>query len=131
MFERYTELARRTIFFARYEASVYGSDHIEPEHLLLGILREDKLLAARLSLETTKKKIESRLTRPFEKISTSVDLSLTEEAERVLHYAALEATELGDPHIDTAHLALGLLRAETSFAAEIMRDQGLDAAAIR
>jgi len=40
MFERYTEMARRSIFFARYEASAFGSEYIETEHLLLGILRE-------------------------------------------------------------------------------------------
>jgi Clp amino terminal domain, pathogenicity island component len=45
MFERYTEKARRTIFFARYEASQFGSSCIETEHLLLGLLREDKALA--------------------------------------------------------------------------------------
>jgi ATP-dependent Clp protease ATP-binding subunit ClpC len=45
MFERYTEKARRTIFFARYEASQFGSPYIEAEHLLLGLLREDKALA--------------------------------------------------------------------------------------
>ena len=44
MFERYTEKARRVIFFARYEASQLGSPYIETEHLLLGLLREDKVL---------------------------------------------------------------------------------------
>jgi len=47
MFERYTEKARRVIFFARYEASQFGSPYIETEHLLLGLLREDKQLANR------------------------------------------------------------------------------------
>ncbi|MDQ6708030.1 MAG: hypothetical protein M3Z85_18900, partial [Acidobacteriota bacterium] len=47
MFERYTEKARRVIFFARYEASQFGSPYIETEHLLLGLLREDKTLANR------------------------------------------------------------------------------------
>jgi hypothetical protein len=44
MFERYTEKARRTIFFARYEASQYGSSTIASEHLLLGLLREDRTI---------------------------------------------------------------------------------------
>jgi ATP-dependent Clp protease ATP-binding subunit ClpC len=44
MFERYTERARRVIFFARYEVSNYGIRHIETEHLLLGLLREDREL---------------------------------------------------------------------------------------
>jgi ATP-dependent Clp protease ATP-binding subunit ClpC len=47
MFERYTEKARRVIFFARYEASQFGSPYIETEHLLLGLLREDKALTNR------------------------------------------------------------------------------------
>ena len=46
MFERYTEPARRTLFFARYEASQFGSLSIEAEHLLLGLLREEKSFAA-------------------------------------------------------------------------------------
>ena len=46
MFERYTERARRVIFFARYEASLAGTEAIEPEHLLLGIAREDKSVLA-------------------------------------------------------------------------------------
>ena len=48
MFERYTEKARRVIFFGRYEASQFGSPCIETEHLLLGLLHEDKALANRL-----------------------------------------------------------------------------------
>jgi hypothetical protein len=47
MFERYTEKARRVIFFARYEASQFGAPAIEPEHLLLGLMREDKTLTGR------------------------------------------------------------------------------------
>ena len=47
MFERYTEKARRVIFFARYEASQAGTPQIEPVHLLLGILREDPDLMSR------------------------------------------------------------------------------------
>ena len=67
MFEKYTERARRVIFFGRYEASQYGSPYIETEHLLLGLLREDKALANRFlrshgSIESIRKEIESRIT---------------------------------------------------------------------
>ena len=67
MFERYTEKARRVIFFARYEASQFGSPCIETEHLLLGLLREDKALAARFlrsstSVESIRKQIEAHTT---------------------------------------------------------------------
>ena len=57
MFERFTEKARRVIFFSRYEASRFGSHFIETEHILLGILRENGALADRLfgsaALETS------------------------------------------------------------------------------
>ena len=67
MFERYTEKARRVIFFARYEASQFGSPYIETEHLLLGLLREDKALANRFlrshaAVESIRKQIEGHTT---------------------------------------------------------------------
>ena len=66
MFEKYTEKARRVIFFARYEASQLGSSRIETEHVLLGLLREDKALTSRFftyaesALEKVRKQVESR-----------------------------------------------------------------------
>src|SRR6266403_1060114 len=92
MFERYTEKARRVIFFARYEASQFGSPYIETEHLLLGLLREDKALTNRFlrshaSVESIRKQIEGHTTIR-EKVSTSVDLPLSNECKRVLAYAA-------------------------------------------
>src|ERR1700728_2994877 len=78
MFQKYTEKARKAIFFARYEASQFGSEHIGTEHLLLGIFREDRALALRLlkvpeKLHSIRENIEKELPRR-EKISTSVDL---------------------------------------------------------
>ena len=107
MFERYTEKARRVIFFARYEASQFGSPFIETEHLLLGLLREDKALTNRFlrshaSIESIRKQIEGR-TPIREKVSTSVDLPLSQECKRVLAYAAEEAERLTHKHIGTEH----------------------------
>ena len=98
MFERYTEKARRVILFARYEASQFGSPYIESEHLLLGLLREDKALSNRflrsqVPLESIRKQIEEH-TPMREKVSTSVDLPLSNECKRVLAYAAEEAERL-------------------------------------
>ena len=59
MFERYSETARRVIFFARYEASTYGSPYIETEHILLGVLREDRALLNQLSADA--KQIRTRI----------------------------------------------------------------------
>jgi len=135
MFERYTEKARRVIFFARYEASQFGSPYIETEHLLLGLLREDKALTNRFlrshaSIESIRKQIEGR-TMIREKGSTSVDLPLSQECKRVLAYAAEEAERLQHKHIGTEHLLLGLLREDKCFAAEILHDRGLRLASIR
>ena len=95
MFERYTEKARRTIFFARYEASQFGSPFIEAEYLLLGLLRENKTLVNRFlhshaAVESIRKQIEAHAT-PREKVSTSVDLPLSQECKRVLTYGAEES----------------------------------------
>ena len=92
MFERYTERARRVLFFARYEASQLGSISIETEHLLLGLIREGKGLTSRifqrshLSLDSIRKDIEGR-TVFREKVSTSVEIPFSGETKRVLQYA--------------------------------------------
>ena len=136
MFERYTEKARRVIFFARYEASQFGAPAIEPEHLLLGLLREDKTLTGRffpraqVSIEAIRKEIEGR-TLLREKISTSVELPLAPETKRVLAYAHEESDRLQHRHIGTEHLLLGLLREERSMAAEILYERGLRLNAVR
>jgi ATP-dependent Clp protease ATP-binding subunit ClpC len=135
MFERYTEKARRVIFFARYEASQFGSPYIETEHLLLGLMREDKALTNRFlrshaSIESIRKQIEGRTTIR-EKVSTSVDLPLSQECKRVLAYAAEEAERLSHKHIGTEHLLLGLLREDKCFAAEILHERGLRLSTIR
>jgi hypothetical protein len=134
MFERYTEKARRVIFFARYEASQYGSPYIETEHLLLGFLREDHFLATKVlgsagtppepSIESIKRKISER-GMLGKKFPTSVDLPLSNESKRVLAYAAEEAERLAHRHIGTEHLLLGLLREKKSFAAQLLNEEGV------
>src|SRR6266581_3912743 len=128
MFERYTEKTRRTIFFARYEANQYGSPYIESEHLLLGLMREDKRWTV-LQQQVARRQIESRSGSP--KISTAVDLPLSTESKRVLAFAAEEADRLGHRHIGTEHLLLGLLREKDGLAAVILRQQGLELKQLR
>src|SRR3954469_12680267 len=135
MFERYTEKARRVIFFARYEASQFGSPYIETEHLLLGLLREDKALTNRFlrshaSVESIRKQIEAHTTIR-EKVSTSVDLPLSNECKRVLAYAAEEAERLGHQHIGSEHLFLGLLREKNCFAQQILAERGFELEKVR
>jgi ATP-dependent Clp protease ATP-binding subunit ClpC len=129
MFERYTEKARRTIFFARYEASQFRSPYIETEHLLLGILREDKALAntflhSHSTVESIRNQIEAHSVI-FEKVSTSVDLPLSEECRRILAYAAEEADQLSHKFIGTGHLFLGVLRERDCFAASLLNERGV------
>jgi ATP-dependent Clp protease ATP-binding subunit ClpC len=133
MFERYTEKARRVIFFARYEASQFGSPYIESEHLLLGIVREDKALSNRFlrsEVASIRKQVESQTTTR-EKTSTSVDLPLSNESKRVLAYAGEEAERLAHKHIGTEHLLLGLLREEKCFAAQILVERGVRLSEVR
>jgi ATP-dependent Clp protease ATP-binding subunit ClpA len=133
MFERYTEKARRTIFFARYEASHYGSSNIETEHVLLGLLREDRnivRLLPQVDADAIRKQIEDRtLVQPS--ISTAVDLPISNENKRVLGYAAEEADRLNNKHIGTEHLLLGLLREKSCFAARLLTERGADLAHLR
>jgi hypothetical protein len=136
MFERYTERARRVLFFARYEASQLGSFSIESEHLLLGLIREGKGLTSRLfarshlSLETIRREIEGR-TVFREKVSTSVEIPFSAEVKRALGFAAEEADRLGHNYIGTEHLLLGLVREERSVAASILTDKGMRLQTVR
>src|SRR5262249_4430545 len=105
MFERYTENARRTIFFARYEASAFRSSDTEAEHLLLGGLRQDNSVANLfLSSPAVVGSIRAQVkehTAAREKVSTSMDLPLSQECKRALAYGAEEAERLNHECIDT------------------------------
>jgi len=135
MFERYTEKARRVIFFARYEASQYGSPYIDTEHLLLGLLREDPALVKRFlggveTKNTIRTEIEKHIS-PRERISTSVEMPLTEDCKKVLRAAAEEADRLGHRHVGTEHLLLGMSQLEDTLAAQILHARGVRLAMLR
>lgn len=129
MFERYTEKARRVIFFSRYEASDLGSRYIEAEHLLLALFREAPSFLQRFfpnpdDMETIQREIRER--GPVgPKVSTSVDLPLSNECKRILVYAAEEADRLANRNIDTQHLFLGVLHEERCLPAELLRAHGV------
>jgi uncharacterized protein (TIGR02246 family) len=131
MFERYTENARRVIFFARREASQYGSPRIETEHLLLGILKESGvvlrgLFPANVSFAQIRDKIDSSATSDETPISLSVDMPLSEHCTKILRHAAEEADLLGDDRVGPEHLLLGTLREKTGLAARVLRDFGVE-----
>ena len=135
MFERYTERARRVIFFARYEASNFGGVTIETEHLLLGLLRENPDMLNHFTRDAStndnvRKLVEGRITMR-EKVPTSVDLPLSEECKRILACAAEEAERLLHKHIGPEHLLLGMLREEKCVARQILCDCGFRLNTIR
>jgi hypothetical protein len=134
MFERFTEKARRAIFFARYEASNYGSPYIETEHLLLGLLREGPLarwFPGESNVEPEiRAEIEKRITRG-ERISTSVEIPLTAECRKVLKLAGETADQLGHRTVETEHMLVAILRIESSMAAQILIARGLNSVPIQ
>lgn len=128
MFERFTEAARRSIFFARHEASNLASGYIEAEHLLLALLREDQLLQSVLppgSSDKIRQQVESAIAPTTKRIPTNIDLPLSHEAKRILACAAEEAEVLGHSKVDHGHLVLGMLRVKECLGAAILREKGL------
>jgi uncharacterized protein (TIGR03435 family) len=136
MFERFTERARRVLFFARYEASQLGSTGIDTEHLLLGLMREGQGVTARLFAdaglaldEIRDDVVRRRPARPA--ISTSVEIPFSPAAMHVLQHTAEEADRLSHDYIGTEHLLLGLLRERGSGAAEVLTARGLQLDRVR
>jgi len=122
MFERYTDRARRVIFFARYEASALASSSIDTEHLLLGLLREGAGIAgkifkrSKLTYEVARREIEAR-GRLQVPTSTAVDMPLSSQATASLQPASEEAGPMEEQHLDKEHLLLGLLEESEPLAA--------------
>jgi uncharacterized protein (TIGR02246 family) len=134
MFERYTEQARRVIFFARYEASMYGSPQIASEHLLLGLLNDKSgpvpaALRDAGTLESIRADVEARITIG-ERIPTHVEIPLSEDSRNILQYATDSADQLGHRRVEAVHLLIGILREESCLAATVLLALGLNASEI-
>ena len=136
MFERFTEQARRVLFFARYEASQLGSTAIATEHLLLGLLREGSGLTGRIfdqaRLDAMAVHVEihdAAAGRP--KVATSIEIPIAADAKAVLQHAADEANALKHGHIGTEHLLLGLLHHPEPAAGLILTRAGMRLETVR
>ena len=138
MFERYTEAARRALFFARYAVTRHRGVEIAPEHLLLGLLRAqhadfdltavEQATSAAAILESAgvdRTMVEGRLTSMGAPIPTSVEVPFTASSKRVLVDAEREANQMSAKPITTGHLLLGLLQAEGTVAFDILYDAGV------
>lgn len=130
MFERYTEDARRAIFFAYREAAPSGSAYIEPEHLLVGLLHDGRSRVNRLfHLTAHAEDFRRQLGVPLLKFERSAgigDLPVSNAGKNVLAYAAQEADQMASQSIDTEHLLLGLLRETKSRVPESLASVGID-----
>jgi ATP-dependent Clp protease ATP-binding subunit ClpA len=136
MFERYTERARRVIFFARYEASSLASVSIDTEHLLLGLLRERAAMIeaiferAGVTYQAVQKELENRAL-PSAPVSTAVDIPLSGYAKAALVRASEEATRMESANVDSAHLLLGLLGEPEGLAAQMLTARGMSLEEVR
>jgi ATP-dependent Clp protease ATP-binding subunit ClpC len=127
MFERFTERARRVIFFARLEASKTGSAAISTEHILLGLMRENMHLLPEFPAGSDLAAIRFELfgQPPAEPVSTSIDMPLTESAKGVLRHAAHERYSLKNDLVTCGHLLLGVLDEEQCGACAILKRYGV------
>ena len=135
MFERFTERARQVVVFAQDEARGLKHNYIGTEHLLLGLLREEQGIAARVlgelgvTIEEARAQV-ARIVGPGDEV-TPGQIPFTPRAKKVLELALREALSLGDNYIGTEHLLLGLARENEGVAARILLGVDVDADRIR
>src|SRR6187401_3562911 len=135
MFERFTERARQVVVLAQEEARTLKHNYIGTEHILLGLLREEEGLAARVleSLDITVERVRAQVVRIVgsgEEV-TSGQIPFTPRAKKVLELALSEALSLGHNYIGTEHILLGLVRENEGVAARILLDFDADSEKIR
>src|SRR4051794_6219922 len=135
MFERFTERARQVVVLAQDEARTLKHNYIGTEHILLGLLREEEGLAARVleSLDITVKEVRAQVARIVgqgDEVTTG-QIPFTPRAKKVLELALREALSLGHNYIGTEHILLGLVRENEGVAARILLDFDADAEKIR
>jgi ornithine carbamoyltransferase len=130
MWQRFTERARRVVFFAQEEAARLGEKYVGTEHLLLGLVRENDSVAARIldrlgvPLGRIRSDIERQVTRG--QGHTGKDMQLTPRAKRVIDLSSEEAQQLNNNYIGTEHLLLGLIREGDGLAARVLIKLGAD-----
>jgi ATP-dependent Clp protease ATP-binding subunit ClpC len=135
LFERFTERARQVVVLAQDEARALQHNYIGTEHILLGLLREEEGLAARVleSLDITVEEVRAQVARIVgqgDEVTTG-QIPFTPRAKKVLELALREALSLGHNYIGTEHILLGLVRENEGVAARILLDFDADAEKIR
>jgi len=135
MWVRFTERARRMVFFAQEEADSLGENHVATEHLLLGLLREDDHLAARVlkRMRIYPRTVHDELLRRVKPGTGKADTNkqLASDAKGVIELSYDEAGRLSNNYIGTEHLLLGMIREAAGLAGCVLRDLGVDLATAR
>ena len=130
MWQRFTERARKVVFYAQEEAQKFGEGYVSTEHLLLGLVRESDSVAARvldqlgISLAKIKREVEEQLPRGDHK--SGQEMALTPRAKRVIDLAYDEARNLNNNYIGTEHLLLGLIREGDGLAGRVLAKMGVE-----
>lgn len=115
LFPRFTEAARRTLFFSRYEAVSFGRLEIAPEHMLLGVIRGAGA-ATRAMLETAEITLDdaraavATVNAPHDEVDEPVQVPFQSSTKTLFTVAAEEADRLGHEKIATVHIVAALLR---------------------
>ena len=126
-FGQYNEAARRSLFFARYEAASSGHGSITPEDLLAGLLRADRDLRSCFTPEALNGIRQAIGTAVAPKPMISVgDLPLNDSVKQILSLAAVEAEASVAKGVTTRHLAAAILSHGKTSAAELLRRSGID-----
>ena len=135
MFERFTERARQVVILAQDEARLLGHDYIGTEHLLLGLLREEEGLAARVleSMDVSLDEVRDDVVRAIGRgpQAETGQIPFTPRAQKALELSLREALALGHNYIGTEHILLGLVRLNEGVAARFLAERGADAERVR
>jgi ATP-dependent Clp protease ATP-binding subunit ClpC len=136
VFERFTERARQVVVLAQDEARALKHNYIGTEHILLGLLREEEGLAARVleSLDVTVEEVRAQVARiigPGDEPIVSGQIPFTPRAKKVLELSLREALSLKHNYIGTEHILLGLVRENEGVAARILLAFDADAGKVR
>jgi len=130
MFERFTEPARQVVVLAQDEARALKHNYIGTEHILLGLLREEEGLAARVleSLGVTCDEVRGQVARIVGKGDDMPPgpMPFTPRSKRILELAVREAASAGEDEVWTEHLLFGLLREAEGVGAQLLFDYGVD-----
>ena len=126
MSNEFTQQVSDIVVYGKEEANRLLNDHIEPEHLLLGILRDGECKAAEilkslyLDLKGIKNELETQLREKSILENYSQDISFSEEASKILTLSKLEARLMNDKKVDTPHILLAIMRDNQNNAYKIL-----------